>query len=249
MKALLSSISSRVTTLERALSKGTPALPPRLGTAGQQVTDWNQATQPGFYWSDAGAVNQPIGDLAIGTVVVRGPVSPRIYQEIRYANSAARLNGPVWRRMWDGAAWSAWTVSMFTALWRDGGTAVVGTSAITLPFSTPLYGLPQATTPIFTVAGGVFTCTRAQEYTLSGAVYLGAASAAVSVLAQIVHNGAEAVSVNGRADALAGSSLVIPSVRRQVNVGDTLQLTVTRGTTGTVSTGGNSARTWFQISN
>lgn len=91
-------------------------LPDRLSTSGAELTDWNEAISPGFYWS-VGAANSPIPDDAgsgswwSGLVYVHpgDEVGPRIFQEAREARGAQ--SGRVFRRYYNGTSWQAWELA------------------------------------------------------------------------------------------------------------------------------------------
>ena len=96
----------RIVALERRNARG---LPPRLQSAGAEVTDWNDATQPGFYWSKTGALNSPTdNDFQSGLVTIDG--NGRVVQTVvdarttTYAATKRRMGYP------SGASitWGAW---------------------------------------------------------------------------------------------------------------------------------------------
>ncbi|QBI98123.1 minor tail protein [Microbacterium phage Fireman] len=68
-EGLMGSILRRLTLVERRVSKTPGGLPARLGPEGQEVTDWNLALAPGFYWSVAGATNAPPSTTVLSGVV------------------------------------------------------------------------------------------------------------------------------------------------------------------------------------
>lgn len=76
-------------------------VPGRLQSAGQQVLDWDTATQAGFFWSAAGAANSPIAGEASGQVLVAGDT---IVQEIVDPTDQS----VTWRRARISGAWSSW---------------------------------------------------------------------------------------------------------------------------------------------
>lgn len=89
-------------------------LPARLSTTGEQVTDWNLAVVPGFYWSESTALNNPVGNIAVGQVLVK-PVgsNPRVFQEVYFPSTGTTNIVRSWRRVNDNGTgtgtWSAWT--------------------------------------------------------------------------------------------------------------------------------------------
>lgn len=112
----LRTLKKRVGLLERRIAVGAFRLPPRLQPAGQEVTDWNNATQAGFYWSQSGAANNPVGNIAVGAVIVKGEApNARVFQEVYFPTSTDSSRMQTWRRVntaADGSgAWSAWAYS------------------------------------------------------------------------------------------------------------------------------------------
>lgn len=110
MEEILRDTRRRLLLVERRLSvRG--GLPARLGPNGAQITDWNNATEVGFYWSDNGALNTPVADRFVGEVYVinGGPLAGRVIQEVMlpaFSNMVTRT----WRRTYNPTtgAWSAW---------------------------------------------------------------------------------------------------------------------------------------------
>lgn len=109
---LLRDHEQRLTLVERRLVPD--PLPDQLGPTGGQVTDWNTALTPGFYWSIS-AANSPVavdggsGSWFAGTVLYHpGPV-PRYLQEVREARTAPQAI--TYQRYWNGTTWTAWTPS------------------------------------------------------------------------------------------------------------------------------------------
>lgn len=98
----------QITELQRRLARA-GALPDRLGPTGAEVTDWNLAVQPGFYWSNPGALNAPSGDGFVGEVFVvgGGTFAGRIVQELRIPTNGATGRTTV-RRIYDGTTWGPW---------------------------------------------------------------------------------------------------------------------------------------------
>lgn len=107
MDEMLADYKRRLIALERRL----PA-PPRaaLSPAGQQVTDWNDAVNAGFYWGNANAANRP--NVSWGNCIVQRNAMPgfeRIVQD--YCQPSGTR--PTWRRVgyWEAGnplAWSGW---------------------------------------------------------------------------------------------------------------------------------------------
>ncbi|QDH93279.1 hypothetical protein QC999_gp71 [Microbacterium phage Cressida] len=122
MEEILKDTRSRLLRVERRLSvRG--GLPARLGPNGAQVTDWNLATEAGFYWSEAAALNNPVGNIATGIVTVKPTgANPCVLQEVYFPTSTDSARGRSWRRVLNltTGVWSAWT-RVGTAPWN--GTA------------------------------------------------------------------------------------------------------------------------------
>lgn len=76
----------------------------RLGSRGQQVTDWNDARLNGSYWSLSGALNTPFTDRFAGEVHY---VDGRIIQDVAVPYATQSLTR-AWRRVWDGTTWTPW---------------------------------------------------------------------------------------------------------------------------------------------
>ena len=110
MPALLRSLKNRVTALERRLARGSYQLPPRLQQTGEQVADWNDAVQVGFYSATAAAANAPEARALVGQVfydVAAGVIA----QEVFSPSTNGPLRNITWRRVYSGGAWSAWSKS------------------------------------------------------------------------------------------------------------------------------------------
>jgi len=101
----------RLGLVERRLSPTPYALPGRLSETGQQITDWNLAITPGFYYSISGA-NQPTpvdggsGTWWVGIVQYHPGPGPRYVQEVREARTA--VHATVYRRYWNASTWTPW---------------------------------------------------------------------------------------------------------------------------------------------
>lgn len=118
MPALLRSLRNRVTSLERRISRGTYQLPDRLSPTGAEVTDWNDATSVGFYWSENTAANAPFADRFLGQVFVMGgdgPIAGRLVQELQIPTTGVQ-GRMVWRRYFSGGAWTAWAPDAWAGL-------------------------------------------------------------------------------------------------------------------------------------
>jgi hypothetical protein len=97
-------VLSRLSRQERR----TPRLPDRLSWLGQEVTDWDDATEAGFYWSDTGAVNGPFADRWQGQVTpMGGSLAGRTRQEVSIPTTGA-TGRVTWSRVYNGVSWSAW---------------------------------------------------------------------------------------------------------------------------------------------
>lgn len=103
--ALMQNWQNRLVAVERRLARTAAALPGRLQPFGQEVVDWDEAVEVGFYWGN-GALNAPTaaGILVVGVVTA---TDTRLVQEIWSASvlDATRVN--TWRRVRSGT-WSAW---------------------------------------------------------------------------------------------------------------------------------------------
>lgn len=100
-----------------ALREIFPSLKPK------QVTDWNNATEVGFYWSETGAANNPAGGPAVGVVITYGPDSgttARVMQEVWSPQGQSEDYGVSWRRvaMTGTTSWTPWAEA------SGGGTPV-----------------------------------------------------------------------------------------------------------------------------
>jgi hypothetical protein len=107
-------LDSRIGYLERATAR----LP--LGTTGEPVTNWNLATDTGFYWSDNLAANKPPNSSFVVGTVWRNkmPSFERVVQEVRVPTSTnSSLTGNaqiIWVRVGsrtlptDAWSWSNW---------------------------------------------------------------------------------------------------------------------------------------------
>lgn len=107
---VLADYKRRLISLERRL----PA-PPRsaLGPAGTRVTNWNDAVNTGFYWSDANALNRPTLTWASGYVLRNAmPGFERIVQ-VTYLPGTDERSRTQWVRV---GYWSSGTL-LFSA-WR-----------------------------------------------------------------------------------------------------------------------------------
>lgn len=107
MPALLRDLRNRVTSLERRLARSSYQLPPRLQQTGEQVADWNDAVQVGFYSAPASASHAPEALALVGRVFYEG-VTGAIAQEVFSPSAEPSLRGLSWRRVYSGGAWSPW---------------------------------------------------------------------------------------------------------------------------------------------
>jgi hypothetical protein len=118
---------------------GSATLPQRLQTGGQQVTDWNAATQAGWYWGNYNAINgPPAGGVYLAGIVyveddlpVGGGTPYAIRQQVwsiedATANNTNRLpiNQASWARSRIGGQWGAW-ISLDDRLTYTGNYASV----------------------------------------------------------------------------------------------------------------------------
>lgn len=77
LENILRKLRMDVTALQRRLAVIPTSLPPRLSSRGQQVTDWDLAILPGFYWSYTGStLNSPRAAWWSGIVQWMGDVQP-----------------------------------------------------------------------------------------------------------------------------------------------------------------------------
>jgi hypothetical protein len=99
---LVQDMKMRLALVERRLPPDLPppyALPDRLSETGQQITDWNNAVEPGFYYG-IGAANSPVGQPGQPTInwtmgIVRWHPGDsggfRISQNVREARATDRV--------------------------------------------------------------------------------------------------------------------------------------------------------------
>lgn len=113
-EGLLGAHERRITLLERRLARTPSGLPERLGPAGAEVTDWNDAILPGFYWGLTTATNGPLTGLEfIGTVSIKPSPSTgiqRVVQDLTYPTTDPARNVMTFRRVLNIATgtWTAW---------------------------------------------------------------------------------------------------------------------------------------------
>lgn len=104
----------------------------RLGVQGKQVTDWNDATEPGWYWSNASAANKPpnTSTLLLGYVMAANGRAKQFVIEMntgRYTTEHTRYVYP--------SGSSNWTVLSPAPFAMASGTAsVAGTSGTQVNF-------------------------------------------------------------------------------------------------------------------
>jgi hypothetical protein len=99
-EGLQTDIMDRVVGQERRRSKPVPG---RLGPNGQEITDWNLALSPGFYYGLVGALNAPGAGSWQGYVT---RTDNRIVQ-VAFRALSTEFYQPM-TRYWDGTAWGAW---------------------------------------------------------------------------------------------------------------------------------------------
>jgi hypothetical protein len=101
-KGMFDRIFQRIAHLEARIAR---ILPGRLSSGGLEVTDWDHATQPGFYWgTDALHAPKPTG-IFVG-IVSRSET--RIVQEIWNATITDGERANTWRRQYASGAWDDW---------------------------------------------------------------------------------------------------------------------------------------------
>jgi len=83
----------------------TYTLPARLGTVAQEITDWDAATENGWYWGNA-AANSPTATFYLGTVVVHNPLW--LTQTVNLFTSTNSADTHTWQRSLNNGVWSAW---------------------------------------------------------------------------------------------------------------------------------------------
>lgn len=92
---------------------------PRTSPRGLEVSDWNTATENGWYWSIGAAANNPVGNIAVGHVLAYGPDGTynRIMQEVWFPSSSPSNQYRSWRRVGSsdqsGVSWT-WTDWIFS---------------------------------------------------------------------------------------------------------------------------------------
>lgn len=102
----LDSLGTRVSLLERA-----EGLPDRLSPLAQEIADWNDATEVGFYWGRVGIPNspEPSGASFSGVVFYDGnPVPTRLIQELRTSSATHSRIVTTWRRTLVAGVWGSW---------------------------------------------------------------------------------------------------------------------------------------------
>lgn len=131
------SLDSRLSYLERASAREA------AGAMGQKVTDWNQATDNGWYFGN-GAANAPVAGDLMGRVYRNG--SGVIVQEIP---DPSALVTRVYRRVYSGS-WQAWVLlgpGNGGQPYAEAAGTVVGGSPV-VPFPSGRFTVP----PIVTVS-------------------------------------------------------------------------------------------------
>lgn len=101
--AKVDALDVRVAQLERA-----GGLAERL--SGKVVTDWNQALEAGFYWSEPNTANAPSTAAYVGEVrIAGGTFAGRIIQDLVVPSTTAMDFRRSWRRVRsETGVWSAW---------------------------------------------------------------------------------------------------------------------------------------------
>lgn len=132
----LRTIKKRVGLLERRIAVGAFRLPGRLQPAGQEVTDWNDAIQVGFYWGENTAANAPAADRFLGEVYVMGggPLAGWLVQDLQIPTNAAQ-GERIYRRVYDGT-WRPWKIIVSEAIpdpqwiYGPGATSLTGGAGV-----------------------------------------------------------------------------------------------------------------------
>lgn len=109
LEGLMADTRERLVDVERRMGR----LPNRLRPTGEQVTDWNNATETGWYWSDGSALNNPVGNVAVGQVLVKPTgTNPRIMQIVYFPTATDSLRRREWRRIkaLDTGNWGNWVL-------------------------------------------------------------------------------------------------------------------------------------------
>lgn len=131
-------IDANVQTIA-GMATAVPAnLPARLGAAAGLITDWNTATEAGWYTSNA-AANGPSGtgtNLLIGQVL---PVSAaNLIQIVTTWTGDPNTNSNTWRRDRAGSTWTAWA---------QVNPSIAQLAAVYAPLASPAFtGNPTAPT-------------------------------------------------------------------------------------------------------
>jgi hypothetical protein len=111
MEEILRDTRRRLLLVERRLSvRG--GLPARFGPNGAQVTDWNLATEAGFYWADASAANRPPTTNVQSGIVTAGKVGgvTVLWQTVRQATDPlSTFSFSRYRQ--SGGTWSPWRLN------------------------------------------------------------------------------------------------------------------------------------------
>jgi hypothetical protein len=112
---MMGDVLDRLTGVERRLARSGSGLPLRLAAGGRNTSDWNLATESGWYWSyTGGTINGPVTEAAgtsdwmSGEVFVHG--GGTITQEVTcMRNSTSFRRWAKWRRYRTAeGAWSPW---------------------------------------------------------------------------------------------------------------------------------------------
>lgn len=168
------STGDRIKDLESRIARlpSPYSLPTRLSVSGAEVTDWDNVTEVGFYWSTAGAANEPDPRNLVGRVFVHG--NGRIMQEVSDPTTTLIDLEKTWRRVWDGTTWTAWRL-LGGGGYPDLDPFQVGANDVTWGSGWSNYTSSNW--------GGVWLARRAGIMTISGA----AAKSSWSVSDQIIN--------------------------------------------------------------
>src|SRR5688572_23736030 len=106
--SMLQDWQNRLIAVERRLARTAAALPGRLQPLGQEVVDWNDAVEVGFYSGAIGIPNAPTTDgLFAGVVTVSS--TGRVAQELWNVTIASENTRPTFRRIRnDALVWTTW---------------------------------------------------------------------------------------------------------------------------------------------
>jgi len=104
-EGVLRELTARLGLIERRLSRGGES---RLGPEGAELTDWNSAHRPGFYWSE-NALNQPLGTALQAGIVTLNAQSGNVRQQVwRIYVDGSVPDLRVWERNFVSGVWQPW---------------------------------------------------------------------------------------------------------------------------------------------